>query len=344
VADAAPTRIHADGVFQGGGVKGIALAGALLGCADHPKLSVERWVDVAGTSAGSIIAAYLATGHGPDELEGVIRSAPYEKFEDFGPGGKLIGGALNLARHHGLAHGEYFLEWFDEKVGGKTFASVRRADAKAGSTENEAYHLRMIAADVTRRELLVLPGDLRSYRSPHTGKPINPDEFKIADAVRMSMSIPFFFQPVLLVHEETGEESTIVDGGLLSNFPVWLFDVRDGHPVRPTFGFRLIGGHAGKAQGPLADAFGWPLKFGSDLFHTAMDAWDTRFMSHSTTVRTCPVPAGQVGTTDFDIGEPEKNQLIKGGRDAAWKFLDGIDLANYRNTYGQPLAGGGSGG
>jgi NTE family protein len=337
VPDAAGLRIDADAVVQGGGVKGIALAGALLGFAHHPQLSVKKWVNVAGTSAGSIIAAFLATGHGPEDLERLIKSAPYEKFQDFGPGGELIGGAINLARHHGLAHGQYFHDWFDEQIDGKTFESVRRDDAEAGSTDNEAYRLRMIAADVTRRELLVLPGDLRSYRSPHSGEPIDPDGFKIADAVRMSMSIPFFFQPISLVHHESGQESTIVDGGLLSNFPVWLFDVKDRRPARPTFGLRLFGGHAGKAINPVAEAFGWPLRFGSDLFHTAMDAWDIRFMSHSTTVRTCPVPADDVGTTDFDISDEKKQELVDGGREAATKFLDEFDLAEYRNTFGHPL-------
>jgi predicted acylesterase/phospholipase RssA len=69
-----------------------------------------------------------------------------------------------------------------------------------------------------------------------------PGSFPVADAVRMSMSIPYFFQPVELIHDETGLPSTIVDGGVLSNFPVWIFDVKDRDPLRPTFGFKLIGG------------------------------------------------------------------------------------------------------
>jgi NTE family protein len=47
---------EADGVFRGGGVKGIALAGALSGMAEHPTKPVTRWVNVAGASAGAIIA------------------------------------------------------------------------------------------------------------------------------------------------------------------------------------------------------------------------------------------------------------------------------------------------
>jgi len=40
---------------------------------------------------------------------------------------------------------------------------------------------------------------------------------------------------------------------------------------------------------------------GFDLFHTASDAFDRRFMSNSTRVRTCAVDAGTVGTTDFGL-------------------------------------------
>jgi NTE family protein len=250
----------------------------------------------------------------------------------------VIGGAINLARHHGLAHGEYFHSWFDELIDGRTFDSVRRDDVPAGSTDDDPYRLRMIAADVTRRQLLVLPSDLRAYRLPGTDDPIEPDRLKIADAVRMSMSIPFFFQPITLVHGETGKESTIVDGGLVSNFPVWLFDVRKRKPRRPTFGFLLHGGREGKPPNRFLATFDWPVRFSSDLFHTAMDAWDERFMSHSTTVRTCRVPAGDVGTTEFDLSDERKRLLVEGGRRAAEQFLDGFDLDEYRNTYGRQLA------
>ena len=90
--------------------------------------------------------------------------------------------------------------------------------------------------------MLVLPDALPSYRLSADAPAIDAASFPIADAVRMSMSIPFFFQPVELVHAQSGVRSTILDGGVLSNFPVWIFDVADRDPARPTFGFRLIGG------------------------------------------------------------------------------------------------------
>src|SRR5439155_19686647 len=59
---------EADGVFRGGGVKGLGLAGALLGFAEHPTKPIKKWVNVAGASAGAILACYLAAGHDATEM------------------------------------------------------------------------------------------------------------------------------------------------------------------------------------------------------------------------------------------------------------------------------------
>jgi NTE family protein len=321
--------IHeADAVFQGGGVKGLALIGALLEFADR---GCDTWVNVAGTSAGAIIAAYLACGHSPADAERLLRSTPYRSFEDWGRGGEVLGGGWNLIRHHGLARGERFRAWFDEQVNGATFAAVCGEDLTRS-------RLKLIAADVTRQEMLVLPEDLRRYRMPGTDAPIDPLAFRVADAVRMSMSIPYFFQPVELVHDATGITSTIVDGGVLSNFPVWLFDV-DREARRPTFGFRLRGGQGvGDGLQHVADSLGWPVELGMNIFHTASDAWDKRFMSHSSRVRSFSIDAGSVGTTDFGITREQQDWLVTSGRTCAAEFLDRFRPEDYVNTYGHGLA------
>ncbi len=316
---------QADAVFQGGGVKGIALVGALLGFAEK---GWTDWISVAGTSAGSIIASYLACGHGPDDLEKLLRDTPYEKFQDWGAGGKIIGGGLNLLRHHGLAHGEYFHKWFLEQTEEKTFGDVK----KSGRT------LKLIASDVANKNLLVLPDDLVNYRQPGGTDPIDPDSYRIADAARMSMSIPYFFQPVELVNIATNLPGTIVDGGMLSNFPVWLFDVADRDATRPTFGFRLTGGKGvGGGIQNIVNGLGWPVQLGSEMFHTAMEAWDKRFMSHSTAVRTCPVDAGTIGSTDFALTKEQQDWLLNSGKTAAAAFLADFTLENYVNTFGKKL-------
>jgi NTE family protein len=319
-------------VFQGGGVRGIGLVGALEAFADsekHPDTYIDNWVSLAGTSAGAIVAAYLATGHDAAQTVELVKSTPYEKIRDWGPGGEIIGGGLNLLRHHGLARGEVFHDWFRAQIEAKTFGDI----ARAGRT------LKVIAADITRREMLVLPDSLSAYRAPGTDDPINPDAFEIADAVRMSMSIPYFFQPIQLVHNETGKPSTIVDGGVLSNFPVWIFDVADHDPVRPTFGFKLIGGpSAGGSLSGIIGALGWPVVMGADIFETACDAWDQYWVSHSTYVRTCTIDAGSISATDFGLTAEQQQWLLSSGRDAGDAFLSSWDPAQYVNEHGRRLA------
>lgn len=332
------TAIKADGVFQGGGIKGLAIAGALLEFSENPHLSVTSWGNVAGTSAGAIIAAYLAAGRRASDLAALLNEAPFASFQDFGAGGKLLGGGVNFVRRRGLARGEVFRRWFDGQLDGMTFGAVRAEPDEDGAEPEHPYRLRMIAADVTNHRLLVLPDDLRRYRRPGERTPIDPDTFKVSDGVRMSLSIPYFFTPVELDDGNTGRPSTIVDGGTLSNFPVWLFDTNRRAPRWPTFGLRLVGGKSvGGGLRALVSMLGWPAALAVDISQTQSGAWDQRFVTSSTRVRTCPVDAGSVGTTDFELTAPQKADLINGGRRAAASFLETFDLEGYRNSFGRAL-------
>ncbi len=322
---------RADGVFQGGGVKGLALAGGLVEFADstkHPQNYVDDWVQLAGTSAGAIVAAYLACGHNAADTAKLIGETDFTQFEDWGRGGEFFGGAINLAEHHGLAHGEVFREWFGKQIENQKFADVSAAGRS----------LKLIATDITRREMLVLPDGLSDYSLTEGGPPIDREAFPIADAVRMSMSIPYFFQPIELFHSKTGA-STIVDGGVLSNFPVWIFDVADRDPQRPTFGFKLIGGRdAGAGLERITKALGWPVQMGVDIFHTATDAWDEYWVTHSTYVRTCAISAGDIGTTEFDLNDKQKQELLESGKKDADEFLKGWKPEDYVNSHQRGLA------
>ena len=328
---------EADGVFRGGGVKGLALAGALAGFAEHPTQPVRTWKNVAGASAGAIIACYLATGHDAHEMLALMKRTNFGQFADFPLGRKLLGAGRLLVRH-GMAPGRAFERWFDDVLGGATFAAVRRPQQGAAA---ESWSLKLIACDVTSRRLLVLPDDLPTYRDPATGRQIEPDEFRIARAARMSMSIPYFFQPVELLDEQR-RSCTIVDGGTLSNFPVWLFDVDPAvtgrPPARPTFGFTLKGGRGLGGPAGLVRASPWAIRFGFDIFHTAQEAWDARFVSHSTRVRTLAVDAADVATTEFDLSPERQELLVHNGREAAREFLDHFSLAQYENTFHAKLA------
>jgi NTE family protein len=366
---------EADGVFRSGGVKGLGLAGALLGFAEHPTKPVKKWVNVAGASAGAIVACYLAAGHDADDTAALMTMTSLARFQGFLWPGEIVGGGLNMLRKHGLAQGDAFRDWFSEQLDARTFASTKSDDG----THNR---LKLIAVDATNRALLVFPDDLPRYRLKGEPSPIDPDEFEIADAARMSMSIPYFFEPVELVRDrvivtdkggadglvdgrptdrievehanevartfaveeasfrEMNEEETeqqrsvIIDGGALSNFPVWLFDVDATAPLRPTFGVTLTGGRGvGADFNEFVQHLSWAIRFGFDVFHTSQEAWDTRFVSHSTRLRTVAVDSGDIGTTQFNLTENDQAMLLANGRTAAKRFLDRFDLAGYENTF-----------
>lgn len=367
---------EADGVFRGGGVKGLGLVGALQAFAGHNEYPIRTWVNVAGTSAGAIIAGYLAVykNQAVGKLQGLLEDAPFSAFADYPLHSRLLGGVPNLIAHHGLARGEKFEQWFDDALGQATFAQT---PGEYGSA------LKMVACDTTAHALVLLPDDLPRYSEKPGDPPLDPSTFPIARAARMSMSIPFFFEPVTLYRiqvecvdpgdtvfeagqlidevdadahavacEEAGikpatwappanpEPSVIVDGGTLSNFPVWIFDrpPEKGAPQRMTFGFTLTGGRGiGPSLGHASHLVPWPVHFGMELFHTASSAWDKRLASQSTRLRTIAVNAGTIATTQFTLSGPEQDLLLTNGKKAVNHYLAHFNPADYMNTYGQQI-------
>jgi len=180
--------LKADAVFEGGGVKGIGLVGA-VSVIENAGYELEN---LAGTSAGAIVAALLAVGYSSAELKEELEKLNYNDFKDEGLLDKLgfLGKGLSLGFEYGIYEGEVFETWLERLLltkGKMTFGDIRTAHEE----EKYKYKFQAIAADITDRRLLVLPGDLNVFG-------INPDEFSISRAVRMSMSIPFFFEPVKL--------------------------------------------------------------------------------------------------------------------------------------------------
>jgi NTE family protein len=167
----------------------------------------------------------------------------------------------------------------------------------------------------------VLPGDIRNYGG-------RPEDLNVADAVRMSMSIPFFYEPVTLKNFKTGRTSYIVDGGLLSNYPVWLFDTENGPPSWPTIGFKLVEPDAGEP----ADIKG-PVSMLAALFGAMMEAHDARYIADHDFVRTVAIPTLGVRTTEFDISRERSEALYESGHKAAEAFFGTWDFDQYVKRY-----------
>jgi NTE family protein len=303
--------MKADAVFQGGGVKGIGFAGALCAFEEHE----YEWERVAGTSAGAIAAALISVGYSGKELKEVFSSCDYMRFLDKHGLQRLplVGNVVGLLAHKAFYSGQYIEQWLKMlfEVKGKTrFKDV---------SFNGESRLKITASDVTKRKLLILPDDLKDYG-------IDPMEFEIAKAVRMSASIPFYFRPVKIKNEAS--ESLIVDGALISNFPIWIFDVQ-GLPRWPTIGFKLGEARNSSITSNKTDICSFLL----DVIGTVADRDEEIYLRDKDAVRTVSIPTLGVRATQFNISKKQNEELFESGYKAAKNFIKQWNFTNYINKY-----------
>ena len=224
----------------------------------------------------------------------------------------LIGPPTSLFYSKGIHAGDYVESFLSEKFeqkGKKYFKDIY---------ENGESKLKVIASDVTRHKLIVLPDDLVEYN-------INPMEFEIAKAVRMSLSIPFFFEPVILNKKEN--PSYIVDGGLLSNFPIWIFDVSD-RPRWPTFGLNLYN----NVQSSNSNHHGL-ISYLMDVIETSLSTNEEIYFKDCDCVRIVNIPTLGISTINFDITKEEMTSLFNSGYNSAKSFLETWDFNSYINNF-----------
>lgn len=204
------------GVFEGGGIKGVALAGGAAAALDLG-FSFPR---TAGTSAGAIVASLLAAGLSSADLERAVQEINWPEMIDRRAIGRVpwIGPHLAMLMGRGVARGgalEREIAGLLRARGVRTFA-----DLPPGA-------LKVVATDLTHGAGVVLPDSLPSYG-------IDPSAFPIARAVRASSAVPFVFEPVRIRNQDTGEVSLLVDGAFAARFPIQVVE-----PGTTTLGFRL---------------------------------------------------------------------------------------------------------
>lgn len=324
-AGSSPER-KADLVLEGGGVKGIGLAGAVCALSD----AGYTFPRVAGSSAGAITAALIAAletaGQPLAKLKEYAGSVDYPKFEQESWLRKRSGRAgiaETLLLHMGLFSGDYLVEWLGgllEQIGVTTFGQLKSPDPNSSLPPACQYSLVVHTSDITRGKVVRLPWEYPNYG-------INPETARIVDAVRASMSIPFFFDPVQLQASAASYDGidyqagtvTWVDGGLLSNFPVEVFDRSDGVPSRwPTIGVKLSARAAVMPPGRQCnDTFNEAI----DTLHTILGNADRYYLTPDKVSRTIFVDSSAVTATDFGLTVEQRQTLYNNGQQAAATWL-----------------------
>ncbi|MHB8658742.1 MAG: patatin-like phospholipase family protein [Solirubrobacteraceae bacterium] len=308
----------ADGVFSGGGIKGLAFAGALQAAAEA---GYDEWDQLAGTSAGAITAMALAVGYDASGLRDQLDGFDFSQIADYG----ALQEAeipLNLERLHGVTHGRALHTWIETLLADAPRPAKQFGDLRPGQ-------LQVVGVDLAHSRMVVFPEDVALYLDEHD-EPLVPEEFPIADAVRISAGFPYFFPPLSLRDAHTHKPGMLADGGVASAFPIFLFDVAQ--PRHPTWGFRLFSGSAPEKPSytPIGGLL-WPVDMLKAIVDTSTNALD-KLERKAFGPRTISIPTGNIATLDFALTTEQKQELYDGGYNAAKAFFAAAPQG--RNTFG----------
>lgn len=281
----APTaRLEAYAVFQGGGVRGVALAGAVNSAMTHVNI-----VGVGGTSAGSMIAVLLAVGYKPPEILQMMLEVDSRRFAK-----RRI-----IPWRYGLLSSKFLFTWLSQKLAQKI--EPDHGDRVTFEHPDLRYPVKIVVANIRDRKVKIC------------SKNTTP-EMGLAHAARLSMSIPFIYESL------ADEEGRYVDGGIISNFPIWLYDAerRDATENTIVLGFTL---EETVAHRPIRG----PYSFASAVVSTSLLAQRRlleKYHYHPSS-STIKIPTGSISTTDFKITKQEIQKLYSAGESATTQFFEG---------------------
>lgn len=288
-----------DGVFSGGGVKAFAYIGAL-------EVLEEKgfsFVRVAGSSAGAIVSGMIAAGYSVKEIKELFINLDMNQFMDRSLVERYvpIWKWLSLYFTMGLYKGDRFENWLYQVLAEKNVYTFH--DLPKDS-------LRVVVADLTLGKIVVIPDDLERVYN------LRPESFLVAKAIRMSASLPYFFRPEKLVNTNR-EKSIVVDGAVLSNLPIWIFDQEKEKKQRPVLGMKLTASYDQLPAKKITNA----LDLTKDLIDTMRIAHDARYISTKHQEDILFLPVTDVTVADLDLSLKDKQQLIEFGKVRATSFL-----------------------
>ena len=326
-------------IFEGGGVKGIGFVGALQVLEEkHILENIKRF---GGTSAGAITALILGLGYTISELKDILSILDLREFKDDTIGS--IRDIVRLSNGYGWYKGEHFESWIEEIIAEKT--GDRTSTFKDVHNRMESDQFREI----------YFQGTNVSTHLVETFSFEKTPNMPIAKAVRISMSIPFFFEAV------KWSGNIYVDGGVLDNYPIRLFDweryvKQEEHYSIPEYyvdtNNALLGNGPHDSRVYNQETLGIRLEskedidaykfntspkqheikefsdFAIHLIRTIMSSQRNMHLNENDSARTIYIDSLGVSAVDFDISRETKGKLIESGKKCTDDFFKRYDNPN----------------
>jgi len=316
-------------VFEGGGTRGLAYAGAVY--ALEQKGILQGIENVAGTSAGSIIGLMLALGYNSKEIDSVMFGLRVQKFND-GNGG-LVGKYKRAKKYYGIHKGDAFEIWLEELIEKKTGNPLFTfAQLDSLCKRNKNY-----------RQFACVGTNLSKQRSETFSFASSP-RMSLKTAVRISCSIPFFYEPVLI--DSLGREikepvkgynyQFYADGGILANYPINIFDSckNMGNPLfcdsiffnKETLGFKLDRKEQVDQYSSSTDITPYNIQnlkeYGAAFFNLIMETMNRKPALLNEKGRTIYIPYSDLFSNPKKVSAAEKREMYESGKAATERFFN----------------------
>lgn len=308
-------------VFEGAGIRGIAYSGVIK------ELEQRDMIDgikkVGGTSAGAITSLMVSVGYNSDEIYRIISETKFEKFND----GEMmfVGGFARLFNKYGWYKGGAFTRWLEKVIIAKTGnADITFKELK----EKDFKELYITATCLNKQSLLVFSAE--TYPN-----------MKVKDAVRISMSVPLYFEAVFIdiegkVYKKPKKYKNldvVVDGGIIGNFPIFLFDSiytdASNHKVRIP-NYRTIGVRIDSDEQIASDAGNRELvaldinnlnDYMQAFYVLSLENLNRTQLTDEDWARTLSVSSAGIGPKIKKLSNDQKQSLIRSGEEHTSRFF-----------------------
>lgn len=296
-------------VFEGGGVKGVAYGGAFE-VLEQAQITPQIKC-VAGTSAGAITATMMSLNYSANDFANIMMGINFEKLED----GNDLEGPFRLIEHYGWFKGDYFLNLMESYIKEKT-----------GDGRATFHDLVEKYAHLNFKKLHVFGTNLSQQAVQEFSYETTPG-IAVADAVRISMSIPFFFEA--RYYKQNGQNDVYCDGGVLNNYPIDTFD--DQSNVEEAGGTMLyrtpnqatLGFHFSNPDAPPSPPINSLRRFTGSVIDALLDIQDILLKTNTgDEQRSVFINDLGVSFTDFQLSDQTKWDLIAQGRIATANYLN----------------------
>lgn len=283
--------------IKGGGVRGIAFVGALR---ELDKAEIFTGIErVAGTSAGAMLSAMIAAGYSVDDIDRLMQSINFKKFEEeFNP--------LNVVAHYGMYSGDYILDFT------KSFLEDAPLSLSADATFSDLKK-------AGGKDLFVFAADLNTFSVAEFSAETTP-AVRVAEAVRASMSIPFFFK-AWQFRDGIPNDHIYVDGGTIFNYPLSFFDdVRFSKSEINDESLGLFLHSKTPVEAQLE--YHHLMHYTRHLFEVMLNSQDLDFdEDHGLVSRSVIIDDLGILSTDFHLSPDDMNNLSASGASAAKAWL-----------------------